>query len=287
MKQPNDLVPAPKIPLGLLERLDSGYEKILKELSALMTDELLHKIAAADYGYGQEGNFTILKAIVGTQKLPATIDFGLTECLELTRWISPANRGEHSMRAFSSALLLILQEVSDYESIGDQNTELATLIESTSELKITADAAQELVVWRILTDYKKELALYLADEEDRHYVDEITVNPFFIYSFLLLLVYNKADEQEIDRVADWCLDMERDAKNLVPFYNPNRTSSMTEQDREAPFLLGTTNFNQSHAVWITLTRQMANWKNFMVSEKNHQKLDAIIDCIVHEKPMIF
>ncbi|MFT3793095.1 hypothetical protein [Flavobacterium sp.] len=270
-----------------MERLDSGFEKILSELSVLMTDEMLRKIAAADYGYGEEGNFKILKGIATSQQLPSMVDFGVTECLELTRWILPANREEHLVCAFSSALLLILQEVSDHETIGDQNAELATLIESLTVLEIATESAQELIIWRIVSDYKKELALYLADEEDRYCIDEITVNAFFIHALLLLLVYNKADEKDIGLVVDWSIDMEKDAKNLAPFYNPNRESSMTSADREATFLLGTTHFNQSHEIWKTVTKQMIDWKKWIISANIHKKLEAIIDCVIHEKPMKF
>ncbi len=184
MNNPDDISNTPKIPLELLNKLNSSWRDILSELSKSMTDEMLQFIASADYGYKEDKCFSYLNEIVTTQETPNQIEFILSECLELTRWIEPSNKKEHICRAFSCSLLLILENKSNYTPISDENETLAALIESITILKIAQYSTQDLIVWRILSDYNKERELYLADEEDKYYVDEITLNPFFIYSLL-------------------------------------------------------------------------------------------------------
>lgn len=283
----NPPIPTPKIPLELLKSYQYSSQVILAELSGYMTDNMLLRIAEADYGYRANACYGYLKKIVATQQTPTQVDFILTECLELTRWITPKSREEHITRAFSCALLLILENTSTYESISDENETLATLLDSITTLKIAFSAAQELIVWRILSDYEKEKKWHESDQALQKHINEITINPFFIYGFLLLLVFNQENEADIDRVLEWNINMEKYARNLPPFRNEYITPHMPSAVLAKPFLLGTTNFKQRHDLWKSLTQQMTSWKAGIASELLHQRLDALIDCILNKKAMPF
>lgn len=285
MSTPNSSINTPKIPFHLLNNLEVSCDALFSVLAELMTDEMLQSIAAADYGYREVDCFNALKAIVTTKEIPQKVDFIVTECLELTRWIRPSNKQEDLCRAFSCCLLLILEVKSNYNSISDENETLAGLIESMSSLNIAQGPTQALIVWRILSDYKEEEAYYLADEEDQYATDEITINPFFIHSLLLLLVFDQAAEAEIEQVLDWSIDMEKYEKNMAPFYNKNRAKYLTVEKLNSPFLLGTTTFGQRHGIWKTLTQRLKEWSKPIVSDRIQHKLKVVIEGIVNAKPI--
>ncbi|EAY27226.1 hypothetical protein [Microscilla marina] len=279
--------PSPEIPIELLQRLDPSYEALLKVLAEQMTTEVLEQIALADYGMGVDECLRDLQQIVTTYQLPSKVSFALTECLELTRWTEPDTRATHLARAFSTALLLMLEKISDYTSISDENETLVALIDSIVALQMGAKSAQQLIAWRILTDYEEEKSAYMADKESQAYIDEIAANDFFIYGLLLLLVYNQADVQDIDRVTAWVIDTEKDAKNIPPFYNEYRAQHMNPQLLKAPFLLGQTNFNQRHYLWKALSKQMHSWMVNISSEVTRHTLNNLVHCIVHEQTIRF
>ncbi|OJJ23129.1 hypothetical protein BKI52_01900 [marine bacterium AO1-C] len=277
--------PSPKIPFKLLKNLPHSPQIALKELSGLMTDSMLKQISVADYGMGADECLRYLQTIVDAGKTPEQVKFILTECLELTRWITPESKEEHLTRAFSTVLLLILQNTSNYESISDENETLASLLDSCTAMNISSKAVQALIVWRILKDYEEEKVMYLSDESSKDYVDEISTNDFFIYGLLVCLVFNQEEERAIDRVADWLIDMDKDSKNMAPFYSKQRAEHMSLQQLTRPFLLGQTDFKQRHDLWKKLSKQLLDWKSYIQSEQIHQKLETIVDCIVHEKVM--
>lgn len=287
MNIPEDINPAPKPPFELLERLGYSYKNLITEFSALVTDEICWEIAKADYGHSAQECFEYLKQIITTQQPPTKTEFILIECLELTRWIIPKTRSEHIARAFSCALLLILQGISNYESISDENETLVTFIDSISALNTTSKAAQELIIWRMITDYETEKKLYLTDESSKDYIDEITVHEFFIFSLLILMVFNQENEQDIDIIANWMIDMEKDAQNMAPFYNEFQNQHMPPERLTATFLLGQTNFNQRHDLWKSIVRQMQQWMAYVNSQSIHEKLNTMIECILNDKPMKF
>ena len=161
MNPSNPPFPAPEIPLDLLHEMPASWRDLLAALSLLMTEEMLQGIAAADYGYEAEKCFAYLKKVVMTQEIPKEVDFIVTECLELTRWIVPNNREEHLCRAFSCCLLLILDQKTNYTPISDENETLVGLIESSTALNLASKLTQNLVVWRLLADYKEEEACIL------------------------------------------------------------------------------------------------------------------------------
>ena len=114
MNIPEDINPAPTPPFELLKRLGYSYQNLITEFSGLVTDNICWQIAKADYGHSAQECFEYLKQMITTQQMPAKVEFILIECLELTRWITPQTRSEHIARAFSCALLLILQGTSNY-----------------------------------------------------------------------------------------------------------------------------------------------------------------------------
>lgn len=284
----NDIMPTPQIPLELLRGFDASYQNILGKLSQLMTDDKLRVIAQADYKYKEEECFQELKKIVISQKTPKKVSYILGECLELTRWTNAKTEEEHLIRAFSTMLLLILQAVSDYECINDENETLITLLESITKIKTAEKATQELLIWRVLNDYEEEKAIYLADENDKHYVNEITVKDFFIYALLLLLVFNQEKEEVITEVVDWVLDTEKFWQNMEPFHYERPVNPIIHQEKAEPLLvsiIGSDSLRKE--LWLNLTQKMRQWKSNLYREAIDKKLDMIIDCILNDKVMKF
>ncbi len=287
MNKPADLRKTPIIPFEILHKMDAGWENALAVLSELMTDEMLQFIAAADYGYEQEKCFKLLKEIVHEQKPLPERDFDLFECLELTRWLTPSNNTEHKCRAFSCVLLLMFTHTSNYEPISNENETIVSLIDSVAALKMGQKEAQALLIWKILADYKLELDSYLEDEEDKEYIDEITIDPFFIYGLLLLMLLNDEDAMAINQVLEWSIDMEKDVKNIAPYVNEYRAKNITKEEKEAPYLLGTTNFSQRHKVWQSLSKNVAKSLNQASVELNYSDLLQVLTAVGNNEPMKF
>ena len=193
---------SPKIPLELLGRLNSSSHKLLFELSELMTDDMLRQIAKANYGYREEECFAILKEIVSSKQEVKTVDYEIRDVLELARWIQPKTIDDHTTRAFTSAFVLIINPTCPIGDLDESGT-LAILIESITVINKCQKSAQELIVWRILLDYNKELKLYLDDEEDQHLIDTIDFDISFISSLIHLMKYNKENQEDINEVENW------------------------------------------------------------------------------------
>lgn len=250
----------------IFKKLDATKNSILHELSALMTDEMLWVIAEADYGYKKEECFSYLKGIVSTKKIPPKIEFVLGECLQLTHYSEPKNREEHIIRAFSATLLLILENTSNIQSMCDEDFTLASLIDSVTILKIAHYSAQELIVWRMISDNNEEKE-FCTQNDDKHGDEDIYVNGFFAYALLLLMVFNKEDQEYIE-------------------------SYLTAIENKKIFQLKTNNFNyfkecRNYNLWKRLSNEMIQWKEHIMSKKVNSKLDIIIDCIVNNKPIIY
>ena len=107
-----------------------------------------------------------------------------------------------------------------------ENETIVSLIDSVVALKVGQKEVQALLTWKVLADYKLELDGYLEDEEDKEYIDEITIDPFFIYGLLLLMLLNDENDKTINQVLKWSIDMEKDVKNIPPYYNEYRTISL-------------------------------------------------------------
>lgn len=287
MSKPGDLRNTPKIPFEILNEMNAGWEDALGALSVLMTDEMLQFIAAADYGYEQEKCYKLLKEIIREQKPPQERDFDLFECLELTRWLTPSNDVEHKCRAFSCTLLLMFTHTSNYEPISDENETIVSLIDSVAALKVGQKEMQALLTWKILADYKLELDGYLEDEEDKEYIDEITIDPFFIYGLLLLMLLNDEDDKAINQVLKWSIDMEKDVKNIPPFANEYRAKNITKEEKEAPYLLRTTNFNQRHELWQSLSKNVLKLISENSVELNYSDLRKVLTAVGNNEPMRF
>lgn len=279
--------PSPEIPFELFQRLEPTYEPLLDVLITHLTPEILGQIAGADYGMGANECLQDLEQIVNTRQLPTKASFILTECLELTRWIMPTTERQHIARVFSATLLLILEKLSNYASIGDENETLVVMIDSLVALQIDAKPALQLLAWRISTDYQEEKEAYLAAGTGRAYLVEIAANDFFMYGLLLLLVYGQAPVQDIDRMIQWLIETEKDTQNLPPFYSEYRAQHMSHKHRPLPFLLAQTNFDQRHEVWKSLSAQMQTWLEQVPAVNTQQQLKHMSDCVVNEQPMIF
>lgn len=264
MNPSNTSFPTPEIPLDLLHKMPASWQDLLASLSLLMTDEMLQHIAAADYGYEAEKCFIYLKQLVTTQEIPKKVAFIVTECLALTRWSVPKNREEHLCRAFSCCLLLLLVHESNYTPVSDENETLVGLIESSIKVGLAPRFTQNLIVWRLLADYKEEEAWYIADQEE---VSEITLSPFFIYGLLLLMVFNQEEPTVIERILDWSIAMDEEAKKYA---------LLDEKGLNQPFLLGTTYFKQRHEVWKQLSQQMNQWRSYITNQPISNKLEQLI-----------
>ncbi|MFT5819763.1 MAG: hypothetical protein ACI8ZM_000988 [Crocinitomix sp.] len=287
MSKPADLRKTPVIPLKLLNEMNPNYWDALLELSKLMTDEVLQLIAVADYGYKEEKCFKLLKEIVRTQELPKELDYNLLECLELTRWSTAGIDVEHKSKAFSCALLLIFGPELGYAAISDENETLASLLESITELETTQKAIPAFLAWRILADYKVELDFYLADEEDKEYIDEITIDPFFIYALLLAMIISEENDTSLKRVLLWNIDMEKDLKNIAPYFLDYRVESMTIEEMAEPFLLAGTGFNQHNHIWKKLSKNALEFLNQSSDEINNPELLQVLSAVVNNKPIKF
>ncbi len=101
------------------------------------------------------------------------------------------------------------------------------------------------------------------------------------------MTFNKERQEDIDRILDWSIDMEKVEKNISPFLNEYREQNITLEEREKTFLLGTTNFDQNHNLWKKLSQCLNQWKGYITFEKVNNKMKDIIDCIVYNKPMKF
>ena len=286
MSTPNDIIPTPQIPLELLKQYNASSTQLLVGLCNMMTDEMLWKIAEADYGYQKEECFKMLKQIVTTQQTPKAVEFILGECLELIRWIEPKTDEEHKMRAFCAGLLLILEANSDFENL-DENANLATLIESLTALDLCCKVAEEMIVWRLLHDYEMEVESYLEDDDGALYIHEIGSDEFFIYALLLLMVHNRAEGKQVVIVLNWFIDMEKERQNIAPFYNPNRDETYVLENRTNTLLLGATYHNLRHDVWKRLSQNMLAWKTYLKNEEIVAPIEKIVACITNELPLKF
>jgi len=188
-----------KIPIEILRTLDASEDEILFHFFELLSDEMLMQIASADYGYKAQECFEELKQLLITQKLPNQISFHLIECLELTRWIEPKNEMEHVIRAFSCMLLIILERKLNYGPVGEIKNILFPMIDSLFFLNLTLPA-QKLLVWRILNDIQIEIQDYE--------MDEISIQPFLVYSLFLCMIENREALENLEILADWCIKTE-------------------------------------------------------------------------------
>lgn len=245
---------APEIPFELLHGNVAGWENILRELSDLMSDDYLRYISEADYGYMADECYILLKSIIDNQDFPKEAPFILGECFELCRWLEPTNRDGHIIRAFSTAALLIMQRESSYESISDENETVIAFIDSIIFLNYARKSAQELIIWRLLQDYDFDLKFYQAENDLS--IDEIELNPFFVYGFLLLLIWNKEKVEDIARVADWNIEI---AKSN-PYFETSHFN-----------LFDDNTFSQRKHLWEDLSQSIAiqakSIENTLVREK--------------------
>lgn len=284
MKEPSNILAEPKIPLDFLGEFNSNWINLFHQLSKLITDEMVWYIAKADYGYKKEVCYEQLKKILETKDFPLKPEFILLECLELTRWIIPKNKNEHIIRAFSSVLLLILADKSEYFSDGENET-LIILLDSVLSLRLEFENVQQFVIWRILSDYEKEKKYYI-EEDDIESIDEITIDEFFIYALLLTMVFNVQKEKDVEIVADWILEMDKYNKNLPPYYSKEREGNLQKYNiviDPKQFILGTTNYNQNHYLWKEVSKKVLQDTKYIKQESISIKLDNIIKCILNEE----
>ncbi len=282
MKESNNILEEPKIPLDLLGKFHSHWIDLFNQLSELMTDEMIWCIAKADYGCDKDLCYEQLNKILKTKDFPLEPEFILIECLELTRWTTPKNDKEHIIRAFSSMLLIILVNKSEYHPINDENDTLIALLDSVLYLELDCKPIQELIVWRILSDYEKEKQYYI-DDNDLESIDEIVINELFIYTLLLAMVFSVQKEEDVEIVADWLLEMDKYNKNLPPYYSKEREEYLKKYNIPQYFILSTTNYNHYHYLWKEVSKKMLLKIKYIKRKSVHLKLESIIKRILDEK----
>lgn len=258
-------------PLQILKTLRSSQDLFLFRITRLLSDEMLWEIARADYGMGAETCFVQLQQIRETKQMPETLDFELQEVLELTRWTEPENREEHVRRAFACASLLIARPTIN---VIDETATLASFIESV--LALEPDyycAALQLINWRMLHDFLLELScMNEAEGEDE---DDVVLDSFFIYAWLLLMVLNQESESSMAVALAWLLKKE----------SGNYVRSMNESTQDDTFLLGTTFFNERHHAWKSVTVQILSQTAFITDERMKEVISQIRKAIVNGKPL--
>ncbi len=281
MKKTNKPLEEPEIPLDFLGKFNSNWINLFYQISELMTDEMIWSIAKADYGCEKDFCFNQFKKILETKTLPLMPDFTLTECLELKRWSKAKDDKEHVIRAFSSMLLIILANQSKYIPVGDENDTLIALLDSVLYLKLDFKPIQELIIWRILSDYEKEKRYYIEDN-DIESIDEIVINEFFIYTLLLAMISNAQKQEDVEVVANWLLEMDKYNKNLLPYYSKEREKHLKKYNIvPKDFILNTTNHNHYHHLWKEVSKKMLPKIKYIKQEVIYIKLENIIKSVLN------
>ena len=189
-----------------LNSFEPDQDSLLSELSRHITDEMLTKIALADYGLEQEQHLAPLRLLRDTGKLIKPMHWYPCEVLELVRNSqpdgSPANDRirDHWIRAFACAALLRARyEPWNYGAdSGLPSYTLFQLLESLAALPVDLmPEAVRLIAWMMLHS-----DLEGADEQPIYYG----------VALLFLTVQNtlRASDQDLIALSEWIVRHEEE-----------------------------------------------------------------------------
>lgn len=237
-----------------LEALQPNKFALLQAITPKISDDMLWRIAQADYGFKADFCMEALRKIRKTQTLPKKIEFALQEVNELIRWTEAESKKEHWMRLFACTNLLMMAH--DTGTMGENQT-LANLLESIILLdEKLYEPTLQLIAYRLI-----------ADEENRDfYVEE---QSFFIYALLYLMILLKKPTSQIKILFDWLVKVEVKEKGFFE-WNP-------------AFLLGTSVYDQRHRTWKKLTKQLIPNLDYLENPDLKEKMKAVLDLIITYK----
>lgn len=230
-------------------------ESLLRTLARQIDDDMLHEMAAADYGMDIEAHLEPLRGLRDRGKVPIPFAWEPREVLELIRWSEPDDpewgpgghgvRG-HWMRAFACTALLRCEfDAGNMASRADgQNQTLAALLTSLDTLAAGLELeAAGLVAWSLERMQADSRAASSST------IDEDL--PFFGVGLLWLALRLKSPVSD-PAIVDLCKWIAASEAVL----NPRRST-----DYGLPpgrWLLSTTYFNLNHAKWRAIAAGLAS-----------------------------
>lgn len=211
----------------IIEYLEESLKNqfgLLTKLSKEVDDNMLWRIAEADYGIDADRCFAMLQKIRNTQKMPKNLTTSLDEVLTLTRWINATTREEHLIRAFSCTCLIIIEGTfEETYLVNSEEGTLSSLLDSITSLgNDYVEATSQLLSWRIWLDYQKK--------KSQVYIDNL-----FVFTWLeCLILKNQLGlkivlEWLIEDVDDECELFQltgKNSPNMIPSVVPERWENM-------------------------------------------------------------
>ena len=242
------------IPTQFLTDLQPDKFALLQNVIPNMTDDMLWRIAQADYGHEAIFCMEELRKIKKNQAPPKKIEFALHEVLELTRWTNAETEKDHWMRLFACTNLLMIAH--DTETMGENQT-IANMLESLLSLDDNlVHPTIQLFAWRLI-----------EDEQDAKFYQEETA--FFIYALLYLLLLLKKPTAQIRTLFDWLVTVE--------------AKERAGQEWNPSFLLGISVFDQRHYVWKELTQQLIPQLDYLEDTDLKEEMLIVLQWIVAYK----
>lgn len=243
--------------IKLLEGLEPSKYELLSKVSGLVNDNMLRKIAEADYGYKADECFQELLKIRESKTTPGEIDFALQEVLELTRWSEPTNKEEHITRFYSSLLLIILYPNLKIH-VNNENETLAVFIEDVLELGPSYyQPALQLISWRTLLDYQDELKAVLEDDGDE---EDVFLDPVLKYTLLLLMTLNNKPQEITERLQHWLFTPE-----------------------DVGILVDTIESGQRSETWLSISKRIVPNQDIVEPKNINTALKQLLTCIIHKQ----
>ena len=230
----------------LLAPLLAYRTSLISLLSPLLTDEMLHYMATADYGMNVEQHLAGLRQL-RMGEIPVPMQWEPLEVLRLVRWSEPdqpartrhelgLGRRGHLQRAFACTALLLAGMAPENRNRAFEGDN-STLIQLVASL-MTFDEALQRAGARLLSE-----RLLLLDLEDNE-------RPFFALGILLLTaLLSQPDPGHLAALATWVLTEEARCRDYLTHAAP--WQRVTEH-----WLLGLTTFKSCHETWQALTVQI-------------------------------
>lgn len=235
--------------------MDSSVISLFQYTQSRVTDQDIIDFSPSDPGYG---NYVRLwTQIRRSGSIPQRTEFDLSEVIGLTGWADPEELDDperfRNYRRFTSAVgVALLHQGNDSESVRVANylaRDIVVDLDSTSKRHLA-----------LLRDVSASTRIVLSTTN----LDEGF--PFFTFASMILA----------QRARDWS-SSERTATQLIEderVVRANESLNWIIQDDR--FLLGLNNYDQLHADWISLARELKN-------PNNHEDTQLVIDSITQQR----
>ncbi|MFC5862807.1 hypothetical protein ACFPT7_10935 [Acidicapsa dinghuensis] len=196
-----------------LESLRPDKDLLLSEISKHISDDMLAKIALADYGQDQEQHFAALRLLRDKHIFAEPMHWYPCEVLELVRYSEPdgspepEREKEHWIRAFSSAALLrAMQSPWNYSADGaSPSLSLIQLIGSLEALPINfSGSAVRFLAWMMLHPNLEQ-----GDEQPIYYGIALL--------WLALRIPDLPFDQDLLELAEWVVRREAEIREGCPW----------------------------------------------------------------------